>query len=170
MMAQLYGHRWVSSYGAEVDTLGVWRATLKGVSAADMRQAFTRLVDSGNEWPPSAPEFAALCRNNYGLPPLADVTASLIAAVKDSAHVRVHDMTRHVYAVWRELDAYAFRLADDRAMRGAVKAAYESVCNRLKAGLELPEVPLPLPKPERKPASREAALSKMESLKGILHD
>ena len=61
IMANLFGHKWTSSYGADVDPDGVWRAALKGVSDDKVKEALNLVADSGAEWPPSAPEFRKLC-------------------------------------------------------------------------------------------------------------
>jgi len=172
MMAQLYGHRWVSSYGEMPDPLGVWRATLRGVSKVEMRKGFSRLVQEAKDWPPSAPEFAAMCKptaEDYGMPPLDEVTDRIVGAVMTDNRVKVHQMAKPVYAVWRELgDTYNFRLADEQAMRKKIRQAYDRVSASLLAGGELPEVPLPLPPVSHKPASREKAIERMAALRGAL--
>lgn len=61
LMSSLYGHKWVSSYGAEVDPDRVWGATLSGLSEPQVRQGMRQCVDQALEWPPSAPEFRRLC-------------------------------------------------------------------------------------------------------------
>lgn len=61
MMGSMFGHKWVSSYGAEVDPDKVWQATLGNVSTEQLREGLKRLSDRGDEWPPSAPEFKKLC-------------------------------------------------------------------------------------------------------------
>ncbi len=57
----MFGHKWVSSYGAAIDPDKVWFATLGGVSDEQIKEGLKRLAESGQEWPPSAPEFRKLC-------------------------------------------------------------------------------------------------------------
>lgn len=61
LMTSMYGHRWVSAYGDEVDPDGVWLATLRDISPLEIRKGFGALRESGGEWPPSAPQFRAMC-------------------------------------------------------------------------------------------------------------
>lgn len=61
MMGSMYGHKWVSSFGAQVDPDRVWAATLKNVTPEQVKEGLQRLAKRGDEWPPSAPEFRKLC-------------------------------------------------------------------------------------------------------------
>lgn len=70
MMGQIYGHRWSSSFGEE-DTGNVWLAGLKGVSHSALRLGLSLCVTLNSEWPPTLPEFRAMCiekttRNDKG--------------------------------------------------------------------------------------------------------
>lgn len=61
LMGSLYGHRWTSAYGAEVDPDHVWAATLTGITEQQIRYGLRQCVEQGFDWPPSAPEFRQLC-------------------------------------------------------------------------------------------------------------
>lgn len=65
-MASLYGHKWTSAYGEEIDPDGAWRATLIGIPEELVRKGFSVLAKQGNEWPPSAPEFRKFCVGDQG--------------------------------------------------------------------------------------------------------
>lgn len=60
-MTSMFGHKWVSSYGAEVDPDKVWAACLKGISPEQIKSGLNQCASRGLEWPPSAPQFRALC-------------------------------------------------------------------------------------------------------------
>ena len=66
LMANMFGHKWVSSYGREPDPDRIWSATLYDLSEPQIRAGLRALADSGAEWPPSAPEFRQLCLNPGG--------------------------------------------------------------------------------------------------------
>lgn len=66
LMSSMFGHRWTSSYGDEVDPDRAWQAALKGMTEAMVKQGLNRVAASGLEWPPSAPEFRAMCMDGYG--------------------------------------------------------------------------------------------------------
>jgi hypothetical protein len=61
LMGSLFGHRWVSAYGADVDPDNVWAASLAGIDEQQVRSGMRALVEKGYDWPPSAPEFRKLC-------------------------------------------------------------------------------------------------------------
>lgn len=62
-MAKIYGHRWVSSYG-ELDD-GSWLSGLADVTPEQIGVGLEKLRISASAWPPSLPEFRAMC-----LPPI----------------------------------------------------------------------------------------------------
>lgn len=59
-MGQLYGHRWVSSYG-EVDD-GTWLTGLQDVTPEQLAMGVQHCLQRGEAWPPSLPEFRKRCR------------------------------------------------------------------------------------------------------------
>lgn len=64
-LAAYYGSQklatmWVDADMAEVKA--VWSEQLGRFEPASISAALQRLVDSGNQWPPTLPEFAELCR------------------------------------------------------------------------------------------------------------
>ena len=72
-MAEIYGHKWVSQYGECSDESGNLSSSAKtwaeglaslGDQATQMQlisQGFSKIVKSGDEWPPSLPQFLAVC-------------------------------------------------------------------------------------------------------------
>jgi hypothetical protein len=61
MMGSMFGHRWVSAYGAEVDPDNVWYACLYDLTQEQIRLGLKVCRDECMEWPPSAPEFRGFC-------------------------------------------------------------------------------------------------------------
>jgi len=57
----MYGHRWVSSFGAEVDPDGTWQAIISGLTSKQVQCGVDACREKCLEWPPSAPEFRKLC-------------------------------------------------------------------------------------------------------------
>ncbi len=60
-MAQMYGYRWSRSYG-KADRGGMWRKGLDGLTTADLAVGLQACMDAALEWPPTLPQFRALCR------------------------------------------------------------------------------------------------------------
>jgi len=57
----MYGHKWTSVHGVEVDKEGVWAKGLKGVSPREIADGLNLIVTGGDKWPPGTPEFRKLC-------------------------------------------------------------------------------------------------------------
>ncbi len=67
-MAEMYGHKWTSQHGVDVDKEGVWRKALTGVSPRQFADGLNLVVTEGDEWPPAAPVFRKLCLNGIDTP------------------------------------------------------------------------------------------------------
>lgn len=102
LMSSLYGHKWVSSYGAEVDPDRVWGATLYGLSEPQVRQGMRQCVDQALEWPPSAPEFRRLCT---GTSSVQWEHARIAAADREFQHRAIPDLRNDRSVGYRQLDA-----------------------------------------------------------------
>lgn len=64
-MAEMYGHRWTSSYGVE-DTNGTWRKGLAGLTPQQIGAGLVACLqrvprDGAEDWPPTLAEFRAMC-------------------------------------------------------------------------------------------------------------
>ena len=73
VMAEIFGKRWTSQQ-PKTPSLG-WLGVLQDLSVADVGAGILKLRDSAKEWPPSATEFRAMCKQKrenagmYSLPP-----------------------------------------------------------------------------------------------------
>ena len=86
-MTSMFGHKWISSFGVESDPDKVWYAILKDVSWEKMQYGMNKLADSGQSWPPGAPEFKKLClgiEEGVGIarPPNAAVSAEMMKGIE----------------------------------------------------------------------------------------
>ena len=68
-MAEIYGHKWVSQFGEVCDLNGdlssaaqTWSQGLASIPMENISEGFSTLVKKGGEWPPSLPEFLAMCQ------------------------------------------------------------------------------------------------------------
>ena len=73
-MAEIYGHKWMSQFGECADDRGnltsaaqTWSQGLATIPLDAISTGFSALVEKGNEWPPSLPEFLALCQPEKSL-------------------------------------------------------------------------------------------------------
>jgi hypothetical protein len=158
-MAGLYGHRWTSSYGEDPRSAGgkQWALTLAGFTRAQIDTGLEACRATGEEWPPSAPQFKARC---LGIPTFAQVKADLGR--------REHGFTR---MVWQCLDHWLFSRAETRDAERQLRNAYDFAVERRMCGDEFPVKPageLTHEKPEFKPATPEAAQQHMDACRELL--
>lgn len=75
-LTELYGNRWTGSFGVSADQSHAWAAALSGLTGQQIAHGLGILSKTQDEqlrkWPPSAPEFRALCEDKsaeaHGLP------------------------------------------------------------------------------------------------------
>jgi hypothetical protein len=97
MMAGLYGHKWISSYGTSDIKLddagnprpdsGIWGKALAGISGQQIAHGMklcTLRTGEQAAWPPSAPEFRDMCLAGQSAHGIPDVTAAWREAVEAS--------------------------------------------------------------------------------------
>ena len=69
-MAHIYAHRWTSKMGiSAIDDKSeltpaakTWATGLADVLSGEINNGLLACIDSGDEWPPSLPEFKKMCR------------------------------------------------------------------------------------------------------------
>lgn len=164
-MAEIYGHRWTSAYGDDAGKGAglTWAKGLAGLSAAQIKVGVESALVAADPWPPSLPEFRALC---LAVPSLAAMRAEQRGSVAPSAFMRL---------LWQNLDTYRMRHADaDKADR-MFREAYETAREHVMRGGALPPEPVayigPADEPEPvKPAAPEVVAGVAEKLRAVLGD
>ena len=58
-MSRMYGHKFVSNFGAADD--GTWLMALTGLQQSDLTRGLTALLSHADDWPPSLPRFKRMC-------------------------------------------------------------------------------------------------------------
>ena len=165
-MARIYGHRWTSSYGETDD--GTWLKGLQGLTPAQVGRGLSRCATHRPDgWPPTLPEFRALCTpapttEDLGLPPLD--AAYREAALADRDHQWSHPA---VYAATQATGLFELRTLPESKSRPLFERAYEVVPRRVLAGEQF-DTPVPralekLPVPARADVV-EAALTAIRAL------
>lgn len=161
-MASLFGHSWVSQYGAAPDGVAgdTWSAVLAGLTTQQIGIGLQALTRIPSDWPPTAPRFRALC---LGIPTLAQAKIEMRSGNPDpSPFARL---------LWSYLDGYQYRLASvDKADR-MIREAYDNAVEFVMAGGEMPQASeqIAAPEPEpRKPADPEAARRHIDEIAAIL--
>lgn len=161
-MASLYGHRWVSQYGVAFDGIAAdtWASALSGITPQQIADGLRACVSEGDEWPPAAPRFRAMC---VGIPSYA--------TVKLESTRPAEERSRFTRLVWLKVDGYAHRHASVRDADRMLKDAYDIACEEVMHGAELPEQPVALieqAKPAKVvlPETREDRARKLAALLG----
>lgn len=158
-MTEIYGSRWTGSFGVSADQSHAWAAALGGLTGQQIADGLTALMARDDlaspderKWPPSAPEFRALCekRNpeDYGLPtedqayreacrrahpagPALEVEWSHPAVCHAALEIGFHSLCNLAANVSRKLFARNYQVA----------------CRMVMDGKPLKAIPLGLPDP-----------------------
>lgn len=160
-MADVYGHKWTSAYGADpaAGAGSTWATGLCGLTSGQVSDGMQACIVSSNPWPPTLPEFRGMC---LGVPSFAQVRT-------DNGHPR----HRFTVLCWRYLDGYAYRQASQERADRMLHDAYELAREHVMRGGSLPEVAESMIEQERprpKPASPESVKSAMQRIRDILHE
>lgn len=135
MMLAAFGHRWESAQGRHPDGVaaGVWTAGLVGITEREVASACHRMLTQGDGWPPSLPEFRAMCLQ---VPSFAEVK-------RDLANASANRM-QFTRLAWEYVDGYQHKQAPaDKADR-MLRDAYEQARDHVMAGGSLPEPVMPV--------------------------
>lgn len=126
----MFGHTWVSQYGSDpAGSAGdTWSAALAGLTPAQIAAGLSATVETGAEWPPSAPRFRALA---FGIPSMARVRHEIRHPSAERS-----PFTRQV---WAFLDGYLFARAEQTKADRMLREAYDLAAEYVMRGGRLPE-------------------------------
>lgn len=159
-MAEIYGHRWTSAYGDDADggAALTWAKGLSGIPVEQIAAGIESALVSADGWPPTLPEFRALC---LGIPTLA--AAKLALNDKTNGFARL---------MWMRMDRFAVRTASQERADQMVAGAYEMAREHVMRGGALPPEPLAeIAKEEPKrgavsPAVAKKAFAELDAILG----
>ena len=163
-MSRIYGHRWTSAFGAKDDS--TWLRGLRDMTPAQVGHGLSRCATHrADGWPPTLPEFRALCTptaEDLGLP--TPDAAYREAALADRDHRWSHPA---VFAAAQAVGLFELRTLPEAKSRPLFERAYEIVTCRILAGEQF-DAPVPralekLPVSARSDVA-EAALTAMRAL------
>lgn len=128
-LSGLYGHKFTSAYGEDPQGIQglLWQANIGDLSEAQLRHGLGRCMTRGDDWPPVAAEFRALCLDVLSLP--------MVQADLKRTNEERHPFTR---LVWSVLDTWAYTNGDDFRARDALRGAYEVAREARMTGTPLP--------------------------------
>lgn len=152
-MADVYGHRWTSAYGADPakGAGSTWAKGLAGLAWPDMARGLDACMAGADPWPPTLPEFRAMC---FGIPSLAAV--------------RLDHSTPFGRLVWQYLDTHRMRHASADAADRMIRDAYELAREHVLRGGALPVESLAITHEEpAKPVVPETEAERLARLERI---
>lgn len=147
-MAAIFGHAWVSNYGASPEGVAAdtWAAVLAGLTPQQIAQGLQRLTLQGGDWPPSAPAFRALC---IGIPSLA----AYLNRFSDRGSTHPFDQL-----AWAYIDGWKWRNATGKEQDRLIRDGYRLAKEQAMEDGHLPDTAehrleklRPEPPPERTP-------------------
>lgn len=140
-MTAMFGSRWTSQYGSQIDPAKQWSKTLDGVTYAQMMQGVDVLRVSGAGWPPTAGEFRLMClAPNF--PTKENLVRETMAMLR--AEIGKDDLSPEAYyLVTKHLDLWELRRLDVAKARSRIESAYDAVRRDVATGQyeELPRPP-----------------------------
>jgi hypothetical protein len=163
-MGDVYGHRWSSSYGSDPDgrTARTWAKGLADLRPEQLADGIRACLKAADGWPPSLPEFRAMC---FAIPALHAMRCELSS--------RDAKRTRFGLLVWQHLDSYRWRHADAREADRILREAYEAAKQHVMAGGAMPDEPAAAIEqqdaPPPKPADPEKVRQHLAELAAILN-
>lgn len=163
-MTRIFGHRWTSAYGEMDDS--TWKRGLRGLTPQQIGFGLTACIRRPAAWPPTLPEFRALCTpsaEDLGLPPLD-------AAYREAANATQGHTWSHpaVYVAAQAVGLFELRTLTQDRSRPLFERAYEIACRRAVAGEPLSA---PIPKAIQKlatPAARATVEASLDAMRKAL--
>ena len=155
-MAELYGNRWTGSFGVSADQSHAWAAALGGLNGQQIAVGLAALTTTEDEqlrkWPPSAPEFRALCENRnpeaFGLPSEDDAYREACRRAYRGGQSLTRPWSHP--AVCHAAMATGFHTLNtlkEEASRKVFSRNYAIACRMVMDGEPLKTIPLGLPDP-----------------------
>lgn len=143
-MTQIYGHRWLSSYGEEVDRGNVWRAVLKNISELQMKSGLNELINSNFDWPPSAIEFRKLClksrERELGVLSAHEAFVELTKWV-NSASRDITAFTPFLFNVYKRVGSFNLLNRSSSELKVLISEACQLVSEKVNRGEALDALP-----------------------------
>lgn len=169
-MTGLYGHKFTSQFGEQVDVSGVWWATLRDLSDQQFKNGLCALRDNSIEWPPNAIEFRKLCLTPQGLLTAIEAQRQFIQYLQLPDHrKKPRKLNPEVYHAYREYcDPVGIKTASEKDVRAMFDTAYKLTLHHVLHGGELTHPSIAIEhKKNDTPAPAEVAKQNIDKLKNM---
>lgn len=164
-MSEIYGHRWVSSFGAAPSD--TWARGLAGFTGEKLARGLNACMASCDPWPPTLTQFRDLCLTIPGQPSNEDAWQEALAVARRWKSPA--DCSSRV--VWHALSQIGdFTHLDEEVLRKRFKHNYAQAKAQFAQGGDLAPIPQPLPAPrdvssveQMSPERRAAMLAEVDA-------
>jgi len=146
--------------------MGVWAASLKGITPEMIKTGLNKLITRGYDWPPSAPEFSKLCRpsiEDFDVPSFDDAInhIGILSRRKD------HRIEPFVYTMYLRVGKrmYDLNRMSERDYRAEMKRYYDEVVKVVLSGGDLDVQPMLIEEAKKEYKPMEDSAEKFQQLK-----
>lgn len=137
-MAEIFGHKWTSQYG---DTpLETWAKRLGAMSADEIAYGVNACANSNLQWPPSLPDFCALCQPDAAALGLPDQATAFLEAMRQSHapddYIFSHEAVRlaGIAVGWYDMQRC---IPSEESLRQRFSSAYGALVGKVQRGESL---------------------------------
>ena len=134
VMSDLYGHRWVSNYGADAGGSAgqTWAHGLRDLTGGQLAIGVGKCAQgaTADGWPPTLPQFRELCLDVI---PFAQVADDITRAPRYR-----HPFTR---MVWAKVDGHLFGQSSQESAERMLRRAYDAARIARLTGAPFPPEP-----------------------------
>lgn len=157
-MVQTYGHRWTANFGPVPKPDHAWAKHLTGLTSKQLANGLAQLSTLENDgWPPTAPQFRALCLHVPGFPPDDEAWEQALRGSYTHEGVRI---AAKATGTW---DLKHGKLTD-KALHKVFSRNYAIVKARAAMGKPLDEeIPKAIAHEEKTPMQKQMAHSHQEA-------
>ncbi len=157
-MVQTYGHRWTANFGPVPKPDHAWAKHLTGLTSKQLANGLAQLSSMENDgWPPSAPQFRAMCLQVPGMPTDDEAWEEALRGVYSHEAVRI---AAKATGTW---DLKHAKLSD-KSLRKVFSRNYAIVKARAAMGKPLDgEIPKAIAFEEKTPMQVQLAKSHQEA-------
>lgn len=161
-MNEIFGASFARQFGdVGGEAFQTWSLAMQDVGVNEIKIGFEKLIARSSGYPPSLPEFKALCKpaaEDYGLP---DVRSAYVEACKKSHQPFEHEWSHPgVYVAARETGFFELKSLSEAQMIKPFTLAYENVIRSILAGLAYDKpIPKALPQEVKMPKAKKETVT-----------
>ena len=149
-----------------MDPEKVWIASLKGISQDMIKHGFNKLVAKEMYWPPSAPEFASMCKitaEDLNVPELEES----LRRIQKFRSMKEYKLNPFEYTLYKKLSVISYELdrMKIKEYHAKTKKIYGDLVKEIIGGVELDEQPELIEDSVRNVSNKKTAKEKLAEIR-----